>query len=87
MDISKVSINDFRVSVMLLWTVTLNLCRGVTVYGIKIDIINSTSTLFLHKNALLKFYVKHQTSNAVAILRVLFVRCCIRCATSKLSKN
>ena len=38
LDMSKILINNFRVSVMLPWTVTLNLCRCVTVYGIKIDI-------------------------------------------------
>ena len=78
LDMSKVSIINFTVSVMLLWIVTLNLCRCVTVYGIKIDITNSTSILFLHKNALLKFYLKHQTFNAIATLRVLFVECWIR---------
>ena len=40
---------------------TLKLCSFVTVYRIKVGIKYSTSTLFLHKNASLKCYVKRQT--------------------------
>ena len=38
LDMSKVSVNNSRVSVMLLWTVTFKLCRCVTIYKIKNDI-------------------------------------------------
>ena len=75
LDMSKVSINNFRVSVILLWAVTLNLCKCVMVYSIKINITSSTCTLFLHKNALLKFYVKHQSSNAIATLSMALYWC------------